>query len=112
MLEILGTEGPVLCPDPNQFTGDVLLWIRKTKEWKTVPLTHNGDMERGIGLADMADAIHERRPHRANGELALHIVEIMEAFDVSARAEKKVALKSTCRRPEPLPAGLPLGKLA
>jgi len=112
MIEIFGTEGSLQCPDPNLFNGDVQLWTQKTREWRKVPLTHNGDMGRSLGLADLALAIHEARAHRASVELALHVVEIIEAFHVSARSEKKIALKSTCRRPEAMPTGLALGKLA
>lgn len=43
----------------------------------------------GVGIADMADAAQKRRQHRMNGELALHIVEVMEAFHVSARTGLK-----------------------
>ena len=111
MLEIFGTEGSVLCPDPNQFNGEVLLWTTKTKEWRKVPLTHSRDFGRGLGLAEMALAIQEQRPHRAGGKLAIHVVEIMEAIHVSAGKGKKVELKSACRRPEALPTGLAFGKL-
>ena len=112
MIEIYGTDGSLQCPDPNHFNGEVLLWTQETKEWRKVPLTHNGDMGRSLGLAEMALAIHESRPHRASVELALHVVEIMEAFHVSARSGKKFALKSTCQRPKAMPPGLTLGKLA
>jgi predicted dehydrogenase len=106
MIEIFGTEGSLLCPDPNQFNGDVLLWTTGSKEWRKVPLTHNGDMGRGLGMAEMAVAIREQRPHRASGKLALHVVEMMEAFHVSARKGRKIALESGCRQPAALPLGL------
>jgi len=106
LLEIHGTEGSLHCPDPNTFTGDVQLWTPITKEWQKVPLTHTSETGRGLGLAEMALAIRSGRAHRASGELALHVVEIMEAFHTSAREEKKITLKSTCRRPEALPEGL------
>ena len=112
LLEIYGTEGSISCPDPNGFGGDVLLWRASKKEWENIPLTHTGDAGRGTGLADMAQAIQQRRPHRASGELGLHVVEIMESFLNSAQANKAVTLKSTCRQPAPLPAGVPLGKLS
>jgi predicted dehydrogenase len=112
LLEIYGTEGSLSCPDPNGFGGEVLLWTQAKKEWEKVPLTHNEQTGRGTGLADMAEAIQQRRPHRASGELGLHVVEIMESFHASAKAGKKVKLKSTCRQPEPIKAGLPLGKLS
>lgn len=112
MIEIYGTEGSLQCPDPNLFNGEILLWTQKTKEWRKIPLTHNGDMGRSLGLAEMALAIHESRAHRASVELALHVLEIIEAFHVSARSEKKVALKSTCKRPKAMPADLHLDKPA
>jgi len=102
-LEVHGTEGSLKCPDPNTFKGDVMLWNRKTNDWRTIPLTHDRETGRSLGLAEMALAIHKGRTHRANGEIALHVVEVMEAFLISARAEKKVVLKSTCRRPEAMP---------
>src|ERR1700722_16515035 len=80
MLEIYGTEGSLQCPDPNTFGGEVLVWTTKKREWEKVPLTHSDQIGRGVGIADMADAVRKRRPHRMNGELALHIVEVMEAF--------------------------------
>jgi len=112
MLEIYGTEGSLQCPDPNTFGGEVSLWTTKKKEWEKVPLTHSDQVGRGVGLADMADALRARRPHRMNGELGLHLVEVMESFHTSARAGRKIVIKSRCRQPEPLLPGLPLGQLA
>jgi len=112
LLEVYGTEGSLSCPDPNHFGGEVLLWTKSKKEWEKVPLTHSDQTGRGTGLAEMAEAIRQRRPHRMSGELGLHVTEIMESFHFSARAGKKIKLKSTCRQPEPLPAGLPPGKLS
>jgi len=111
MLEIYGTEGSLQCPDPNTFGGEVRVWTPKKSEWAQVPLTHSDQIGRGVGLADMADAWQKRRPHRMNGELALHIVEVMETFHVSAKAGRKIALKSRCQHPEPLPEGLRPGDL-
>ncbi len=46
------------------------------------------------------------------GLFAMHILEVMESFHASARAGRKMAIKSHCRQPEPLPPGLPPGHLA
>ena len=37
-----------------------------------------------IGVADMAQAIRANRPHRASGDLAFHVLEVMEAFQRSS----------------------------
>ncbi len=111
MLEVYGTEGAIHCPDPNNFDGEVLLWTKAKKEWTPVPLTHQDKTGRGIGLADMAAGIAQRRPHRASGELGLHVVEVMEAFHRSSDTSRAITIKSKCRQPAALPAGLALGKL-
>ena len=77
-IEIYGTEGTLSVPDPNTFGGPVR--ISKGKEWLDVPLTHGyTENSRSIGVADMANAIRSGRPHRASGELALHVLDAMEA---------------------------------
>ena len=105
LLEIYGTEGSLQCPDPNGFGGEVKLWTAKKREWVKIPLIYSDKIGRGLGVADMAQAVHTRRQHRMNGELGLHIVEVMEAFHVSARAGRKIAIKSQCRQTEPMAAG-------
>ena len=45
----------------------------------------------------MADAIAPNRPHRANGELALHVLEVMEAFQRSADEGRRVTIESRRR---------------
>ena len=66
---------------------------------------------RGLGPADMARAIAAGRPHRANGDLAYHVLDLMHAFHDAADAQATVALQSTCERPAPMPGGLPPGEL-
>jgi hypothetical protein len=60
---------------------------------------------RGVGVVDMAWAIREGRPHRASAELALHTLEVLEAFERSAVERRHVEIESACGRPEPLPKG-------
>ena len=61
---------------------------------------------RMIGLVDMAMAIRNNRPHRASGELALHVLEVLEAFEASSQAGRFVNMQTTCARPEPVPLGI------
>jgi predicted dehydrogenase len=109
LLEIYGTEGSLQCPDPNTFGGEVRLWTAKAKQWETIPLTHSDKLGRGLGLADLADALNQGRPHRMSGEMSLHVVEIMESFHTSADKGKRIDLKSTCAQPEAMPPGVPFG---
>ena len=69
------------------------------------PSAGYADAGRGYGLADMARAIETGRPHRASGELAFHVLEIMDAVIRSAHEHRLVTLESTVERPAPVPAG-------
>lgn len=107
-IEIHGTSGSIIVPDPNTFGGPVYVKRHDYSDFIEVPLTHGfTDNSRGIGLVDMADAIPTGRKHRANGELAYHVLELMHAFSISSDTNKHYEVKSTCEKPEPLPMDLP-----
>ncbi|MCW8129089.1 MAG: Gfo/Idh/MocA family oxidoreductase [Planctomycetota bacterium] len=107
-IEVYGTEGTLSMPDPNSLGGPVKLRKAGEKEWQEVKLTHghDGGGKWGIGVVDMAYAIRSGRPHRATGENALHVLEIMHAFLGSGKKGAFVKIAAPYRRPEPLPAGL------
>lgn len=107
-IEIYGTEGSLDVPDPNGFGGPVRVHRMGASGWSEVPLTHGfADNSRGIGVADMAYAIQSGRPHRANGQMAYHVLETMHGFHDASDMGKHYAMESTCERPAPLPLGLP-----
>jgi predicted dehydrogenase len=109
-IEIYGSKGSLRVPDPNGFGGKVE--ISTGKEWTEMPLAFiYAENSRGIGVADMAAAIKSERKHRANGEMAYHMLDVMHAFHDSSDKGRHVNLESTCDRPAPLPAGLAKGKL-
>ena len=110
-IEIYGSEGSLSVPDPNRFDGTVLIKKADAREWEAVPLTHSGEVSRGIGVADMAYGLRHGRAQRAAGELAYHVLDVMHTFYDSARLERHVKLKSSCAQPRPLPPGLPLGRV-
>ena len=111
-IEIYGTEGTLQVPDPNTFGGPVRIFKPGYATWQEVPLAYGyTDNSRSIGAADMAMAIKNDRPHRANGDLANHVLEIMLAFDKSNKEGKKVDIVSRCERPAPLPVGLEDGEI-
>ena len=110
-IEIYGTEGSVKVPDPNGFGGTVML-STPADDWEEVPLTHGyTDGNRGIGVADMAYALRFGRPHRASGEMALHVLDIMQAFHEASDTGRCIELKTTCERPAQMPIGLEEGTL-
>jgi predicted dehydrogenase len=105
-IELYGSDASLLVPDPNHFGGEIML-ATASEDWKVVPTEHayaDGNY-RVIGVADMADAIRNRRPHRASGELAYHVLEVMEAFQRSSDSGRHVTIESRPERPAPLPVG-------
>ena len=111
-IEIYGSEGSLSVPDPNGFGGPVRIRKPGAKEWNEVPLTHGyAENSRGIGVADMAYALRSGRPHRASGDLAYHVLDIMHAFHDASREGKHIELESHCERPAALPLGLRHGTL-
>ena len=112
-IEIYGSTGTLSVPDPNTFDGPVKIFRQGDQDWSQVPLTHGyTSNSRGLGVADMAYAIRSGREHRANGQLTYHVLEAMHAFHQASHQEKTITLKSTCRKPAPLPLGLHEGSLS
>jgi predicted dehydrogenase len=106
-IEIYGTEGTLSTPDPNRFDGPVYIRRANDETWREVPLTHGYTRNsRGLGIADMAYAIRSGRSHRANGEMAYHVLDIIESFMQSATEGRHIPLTSTCTRPESLNSGV------
>ena len=88
-------------PDPNYFGGDVRLLTSDGPGWTVLaPSAGYTDAGRGVGLLDLHDALAAGRPHRASGEVALHVLEIMESIQASAHSGTSVTLTTTCERPD------------
>lgn len=103
--ELYGEAGSMVVPDPNRFGGTVSTAIGRA-DWADIPVSHgfaHGNY-RILGLADMASAIRTNRPHRCNGALAFHVLEVMEAFLISSDQRRAVDIESRCDRPAALPA--------
>ena len=111
-IELYGEKGSLIVPDPNYFGGKVEV-ATASEDWREIPVEHayaDGNY-RILGLADMAQAIRQGRPHRASGELAFHVLEVMEAFQTSSDLGAAVAIASRPERPAPMPARLKTGEL-
>ncbi len=111
-IEIYGTAGSLSVPDPNSFGGPVRVRREGGAAWSEVALTHGYfENSRGLGVADMASSIVTHRPHRASGELALHVLDAMQSFIEASAAQKHLELATTCAKPAPLPLGLRAGEI-
>ena len=114
-IELYGTEGTMLVPDPNFFGGTILHSERGgdyrqadaalapfgAENWGK-PGTQLRANYRMLGVADLVDAVRRRRAPRCSGRLAAHVLEVMESTLVSAASRKFIAIKSETERPKPL----------
>ena len=112
-MELYGLEGSIILPDPNFFSGDILL-SNKNNEWKKInndemllgiPNTKDNDGTlvanyRGIGLADMINSILKNKQPRCSLDLSLHVLEVMEGIINSSKSETKITLKTKPEKPE------------
>ncbi|MBB3609619.1 Gfo/Idh/MocA family oxidoreductase [Rhizobium sp. BK602] len=110
-IELHGTEGSLRLPDPDTFGGTVSLseggadWhdfdsdgeLYGKRNWPfAAPDRANYRM---LGVADLARALQENRKPRASGELALHVLEIMEAILASGESGRSVSIGGDLVRP-------------
>ncbi len=115
-IELYGTEGSMLVPDPNFFGGTVFHSERGGDYQETdaalapfgafnyqgrpgTPMRSNYRM---LGVADLIDAARHKREPRCSGRLAAHVLEVMESTLLSAAMRKFVTLKTEIERPKPL----------
>lgn len=103
-IEIHGSKGSMQVPDPNGFGGPVKIREGRTDGWTEVPITHlYEENSRGIGVADMANALRSGGSHRANGKLAYHVLDMMHAFHDASDSGSHVELESSCDLPDAVP---------
>ena len=119
-MELYGTHGSMIIPDPNMFGGPVQISKETGGKWteysadnmslgKVNIINHSGRTNeaaqqsnyRGIGLAEMIHSIENNLEHRCNGSLSLHVLDIIESTIKSAETGKQVDIITTCKRPNP-----------
>lgn len=113
VVEIHGTEGTIVIPDPNQFTGRIAHvkplgvlrdGMRTDQEW--IEIAHDEvEVGRGLGALDMVRAIAEGRPHVASGELGFHVLDTLLSAQKSAETGAAMTVESTVAPVPLLPEG-------
>lgn len=101
-IEVHGTEGSLSLGDANLFAGEVLHRRFESETWEDVPHRFDATMGRGVGLADMVDAIRADRPHRATGELAYHVLDVLLTLQEATTSGRTELVSSRTNRPAPL----------
>ena len=118
-IELYGENGSMIVPDPNMFGGSVLISKKLGSSWKdhqTNKMTlgkinirtqssranesPTNANYRGVGLSEMINSIQNKREHRCNGILSLHVLNIIEAIHLSAKNNKKYRISIKCEKPK------------
>ena len=55
---------------------------------------------RGAGLSEMAYCIENKKKHRCNGELSLHVLDIIQSTMKASKTGKKQRITTTCKIPQ------------
>ena len=98
--------GSLSVPDPNGFDGQVHIFRAGDSEWS--PVAEAGGYRgasRGYGVSDLASALAAGTPHRADGQLAYHVLDVMESMVAAASSGRAVEVASSCERPAAVPLG-------
>ena len=117
-IELYGTKGSMIVPDPNMFGGSVFSSYSESGEWKEYSSSNmligktnifnksvrsNEQPEvanyRGVGLSEMIDAIENKRTNRCNGELSLHVLDMIDSTINAAINGVEQDLRTNCARP-------------
>jgi predicted dehydrogenase len=103
-VEVTGTEGTMIIPDPNMFTGDVKITrapaisaIAEDPQWENVEVT-GVYAERGLGVLDLARASRTGGQPLASGELGFHVLDTLVAIDEAITEERVVHVNSRIDR--------------
>jgi predicted dehydrogenase len=118
-IEFYGTEGSMLVPDPNFFSGKIL-YSSRGDDYVEVDSVggafgaynfpfggpYNRANYRMLGVSDLVDAARSKREPRCSGRLAAHVVEVMEAILASSEKRGFVTIKSSVERPAPVTAAV------
>ena len=118
-IELYGDKGSIVVPDPNMFGGSAFTCLELGGEW-TEHKTNNLELGkiniknqssranesptnanyRGAGLSEMAYSIENNDKHMCNGELSLHVLDIIQSIMRSAKTQKSELLSTECNIPK------------
>ncbi|HWO64188.1 MAG TPA: gfo/Idh/MocA family oxidoreductase, partial [Umezawaea sp.] len=101
-VEVTGTLGTAVLPDPNRFDGATTLRLPGVEDPETLA-AQGHSATRGTGVLELARAIRSGVAERASGALAHHVLDAMLSIDESAALGRSVDVTSTVEVPPALP---------
>ncbi len=88
-IEIYGTGGCIQLPEPSAFGGPVKLIKNGMKEWQTVKSRFGfHKITRGLGLADMVQAINSGNEPECSAKFARHVLKVLCLLDKSSETSE------------------------
>jgi predicted dehydrogenase len=102
-IEVHGDDGSAWLPTWAEANSRVELQ-RRGGSYERVELVREpfDGVDWGAALVDLARALEEERPHRAAGEHAAHVIEVLNAAERAAGTGAPMQVRSDFRAPEPL----------
>jgi predicted dehydrogenase len=104
-IEIHGTAGSIALGDVNLFAGEIRHRQLGSEIWEDVPLRFDSTMGRGVGLAEMVEAIRSGRAHQASGDRAFHVLDVLLALQEATTSGRTETISSRTGRLAPLGRG-------
>jgi len=98
--EITADDATLTVPDPNAFAGDLV--ITRGKDEQETVACEGAAAGRGTGVVELVRAIRADVPERASGELAFHVVDVMQSIIEAGERRESVRPASTVTAPPPL----------
>jgi len=116
-IEIYAERGNMIVPDPNGFGGEIKIKVKEKKSPDAAQNFGNGEWilfdtpydiyhgnERGVGLADMAQALKAGRLPRASASMqTLHVLEVLTAIERSSDEGREITIESPFEAQKVLP---------
>ncbi|GAB3187934.1 Gfo/Idh/MocA family protein [Nesterenkonia suensis] len=97
-VEIAGSEGTAVFPDPNMFDGETTL---HTGGVEPQVLPAEGSFHtRGTGVVELAQAIRGDRRERVPGDLAFHVLDVMVSIAEAVESGQFVEVSTTVETSE------------
>jgi len=105
-IEVFGSRGSLIVPDPNGFGGPIKLLRAGASSYEEVPVVYGyQENSRGLGVADLCTALREGRTPRANCGQTFHVLDLMCAFHDASDSGKEYELQGGFVRQKPMELG-------
>ena len=98
-IEIYGTKGVLIMPTPCGFSGEILYRGKDDFDWSNIPLAFPYQSDnRGIGVAEMAEALIQGQPPRLGADFVYHTLDVLEKINNSILTNEPKKIESVFQK--------------